>query len=103
VIIIRTRSGIFAGLERAPATTDCHCRRERIDMTACPAPKWSPWTAAASEELPAASTSPHDPAFMLYTLRQRRYAQKRRCIAMRTMLVTSRNYAHAGWVCELTT
>jgi len=40
---------------------------ERIDMYGLSCAKWSAWIAAASEELAAASTSPHDPAFMLYT------------------------------------
>src|SRR6267378_459386 len=47
---------------------------EKIDMHGLSCAKWSAWIAAASEELAAASTSPHDPAFMLYTS-GRRYAQ----------------------------
>src|SRR3989440_11572505 len=40
---------------------------EKIDMHHVAGAKWSTWTAAASEHLAAANTSPNDPAFMLYT------------------------------------
>ena len=40
---------------------------EKMDSNGVSFAKWSAWTAAASEQLAAANTSPHDPAFMLYT------------------------------------
>src|SRR6266849_5429425 len=40
---------------------------ERIGSNSVSCAKWSAWTAVASEQLAAANTSPHDPAFMLYT------------------------------------
>src|SRR5437870_9312323 len=40
---------------------------EKMDSNGVSFAKWSAWTAAASERLAAANTSPHDPAFMLYT------------------------------------
>src|SRR6266446_6809449 len=40
---------------------------EKINSNGVSFAKWSAWTAAASEQLAAASTSPRDPAFMLYT------------------------------------
>src|SRR2546421_8630675 len=41
--------------------------KEKIDLHHVAGAKWSTWTAAASEHLAAANTSPNDPAFMLYT------------------------------------
>ena len=40
---------------------------EKINSNGVSFAKWSAWKAAASEQLAAANTSPHDPAFMLYT------------------------------------
>jgi benzoate-CoA ligase len=40
---------------------------EKMDSNGVACAKWNLWTAAASEQLAAANTSPHDPAFMLYT------------------------------------
>jgi benzoate-CoA ligase family protein len=40
---------------------------EKMDLHGVSFAKWSAWTAAAADHLVAASTSPHDPAFMLYT------------------------------------
>src|ERR1700687_4111288 len=40
---------------------------ERMDLRGESFAKWNSWTAAAGEHLAAANTSPHDPAFMLYT------------------------------------
>src|SRR6266403_1806141 len=40
---------------------------EKINSNGVSFAKWNSWTAAASEQLAAAITSPHDPAFMLYT------------------------------------
>jgi len=40
---------------------------EKINSNGVSCAKWSAWKAAASEQLAAANTSPHDPAFMLYT------------------------------------
>jgi len=56
--------------------------------------KWSAWTAAASEELAAANTSSHDPAFMLYTSGSGG-TPKAAVHRHADMLVTSRNYARA--------
>jgi benzoate-CoA ligase len=67
---------------------------EKIGMHGLSCAKWSPWTAAASEELAAASTSPHDPAFMLYTSGSGG-TPKAAVHRHADMLVTSRNYAYA--------
>jgi len=56
---------------------------EKIDMHGLSCAKWSPWAAAASEQLAAASTSPHDPA-LCFTPPAAAVRPKRRCIAMRT-------------------
>ncbi len=40
---------------------------EKMDSNGVACAMWNSWTAAASEHLAAANTSPHDPAFMLYT------------------------------------
>src|ERR1700674_2084480 len=40
---------------------------EKINSNGVSFAKWNSWTAGASEQLAAANTSPHDPAFMLYT------------------------------------
>src|SRR6266481_5336685 len=40
---------------------------KKMDSNGAACAKWNSWTAAASEQLAAANTSPHDPAFMLYT------------------------------------
>ncbi len=39
----------------------------KMDLHGVSCAKWTAWIAAASEKLTAADTSPHDPAFMLYT------------------------------------
>src|SRR5438477_1430513 len=67
---------------------------EKIDMHHVAGAKWSTWTAAASEHLAAANTSPHDPAFMLYTSGSGG-RPKAAVHGHADMLVTSRNYAHA--------
>ena len=68
--------------------------KEKIDMHHVAGAKWSTWTAAASEHLTAANTSPHDPAFMLYTSGSGG-RPKAAVHGHADMLVTSRNYAHA--------
>src|SRR5882762_4390462 len=68
--------------------------KERMDSNGVFCAKWSAWTAAASEELAAANTSPHDPAFMLYTSGSGG-TPKAAVHRHADMLVTSRNYAHA--------
>jgi benzoate-CoA ligase len=40
---------------------------EEIETGGVVCAKWNEWTAASSEQLGPAETSPHDPAFMLYT------------------------------------
>src|SRR6266849_4499130 len=40
---------------------------EKMDSNGVACANWTAWTAAAGEHLVAADTSPHDPAFMLYT------------------------------------
>ena len=55
--------------------------------------KWSEWTAAASERLDAAETSPRDPAFFLYTSGSGG-SPKAAVHQHKDMLVTSRSYAH---------
>jgi len=40
---------------------------QKMDSKGVACEKWSAWTAAASEHLATANTSPRDPAFMLYT------------------------------------
>src|SRR5467141_751938 len=39
----------------------------KMDLRGVSCAKWTAWIAAASEKLTTADTSPHDPAFMLYT------------------------------------
>jgi benzoate-CoA ligase family protein len=40
---------------------------EKSDLHGVSSAKWSPWIAAASDQLVAVDTAPQDPAFMLYT------------------------------------
>ena len=68
--------------------------KERMDSNGVFCAKWSAWTAAASEELAAANTSSHDPAFMLYTSGSGG-TPKAAVHRHADMLVTSRNYARA--------
>src|SRR5438552_12774388 len=68
--------------------------KEKIDLHHVAGAKWSTWTAAASEHLTAANTSPHDPAFMLYTSGSGG-RPKAAVHGHADMLVSSRNYAHA--------
>jgi benzoate-CoA ligase len=65
---------------------------ETPDSSGVPCAKWSPWTAGASEQLAAADTSPHDPAFMLYTSGSGG-TPKAAVHRHADMLVTSRTYA----------
>jgi benzoate-CoA ligase family protein len=53
--------------------------------------KWSAWIAAAGEQLATADTSPHDPAFMLYTSGSGG-TPKAAVHRHADMLITSRNY-----------
>jgi len=55
--------------------------------------KWREWTGGAGERLPAAETSPHDPAFLLYTSGSGG-TPKAAVHLHKDMLVTSRSYAH---------
>src|SRR6202158_5645556 len=67
---------------------------ERIDSNGVSCAEWNSWIAAAGEQLAAANTSPHDPAFMLYTSGSGGTpTEGGACHA--DMLVTGRNYAHA--------
>jgi len=65
---------------------------EKIETHGVSCAKWGAWTAAASEQLLAADTSPSDPAFMLYTSGSGG-APKAAVHRHLDMLVTSRNYA----------
>src|SRR5229473_3561281 len=65
---------------------------EKMDLHGVACAKWSAWTAAAGEHLLAAETSPHDPAFMLYTSGSGG-TPKAAVHRHADMLVTSRNYA----------
>src|SRR5258708_16665208 len=66
---------------------------EKMDSNGVACAKWNEWTAAAGEHLLAADTSPHDPAFMLYTSGSGG-PPKAAVHRHADMLVTSRNYAH---------
>src|SRR5260370_22570963 len=66
--------------------------REQMNTHGVSHAKWSEWTAAASEQLLAENTSPHDPAFMLYTSGSRG-APKAAVHRHADMLVATRNYA----------
>ncbi len=66
---------------------------EKMDSNGVACVKWNEWTAAAGEHLLAADTSPHDPAFMLYTSGSGG-PPKAAVHRHADMLVTSRNYAH---------
>src|SRR5947208_3110634 len=68
--------------------------QEKMDSNGVSFAKWSAWTAAASEQLAAANTSPHDPAFMLYTSGSGG-TPKAAVHRHADMLVSSRNYAQA--------
>src|SRR5229473_8446211 len=65
---------------------------EKMDSNGVACVKWNAWTAAAGEHLVAADTSPHDPAFMLYTSGSGG-TPKAAVHRHGDMLVTSRNYA----------
>jgi len=65
---------------------------EKINLHGVACAKWSAWTAAASQHLAVADTSPGDPAFMLYTSGSGG-APKAAVHRHADMLVTSRNYA----------
>jgi benzoate-CoA ligase len=65
---------------------------EKLDSNGASRAKWIPWTAAASEQLLAAHTSPHDPALMLYTSGSGG-TPKAAVHRHADMLVTARNYA----------
>jgi benzoate-CoA ligase family protein len=67
---------------------------EKIDLHGVSCAKWSAWTAAASEQLAVADTSPHHPAFMLYTSGSGG-APKAAVHRHADMLVASRNYAQS--------
>src|SRR6202158_5792855 len=67
---------------------------EKINSNGVSFAKWNSWTAGASEQLAAAATSPHDPAFMLYTSGSGG-TPKAAVHRHADMLVTSRNYARA--------
>ena len=66
--------------------------QEEIETSGVTCAKWSEWTAAASERLVSAKTSPSDPAFMLYTSGSGG-APKAAVHRHGGMLVTSRSYA----------
>ncbi len=65
---------------------------EKMDSNGVACANWTAWTAAAGEHLVAADTSPHDPAFMLYTSGSGG-TPKAAVHRHGDMLVTSRNYA----------
>jgi len=65
---------------------------EKMNLHGVSCSKWNAWTAAAGEQLAAASTSPRDPAFMLYTSGSGG-TPKAAVHRHEDMLVTSRNYA----------
>jgi len=65
---------------------------EKTDLHGGACEKWSAYTALASDQLAAANTSPHDPAFMLYTSGSGG-TPKAAVHRHADMLVTSRNYA----------
>src|SRR5206468_1158535 len=66
--------------------------QEEIETSGVTCAKWSGWTAAASERLASAKTSPSDPAFMLYTSGSGG-TPKAAVHRHGDMLVTSRSYA----------
>src|SRR5260370_14101369 len=68
---------------------------DEMDSNGVACAEWSAWTAAAGEHLVAADTSPHDPAFMLYTSRSGG-TPKAAVHPHAEMLVTSRNDAFAA-------
>ena len=65
---------------------------DEMDSNGVACANWTAWTAAAGEHLVAADTSPHDPAFMLYTSGSGG-TPKAAVHRHGDMLVTSRNYA----------
>src|SRR6266851_1127983 len=64
----------------------------KMDLHGVSCSKWTAWIAAASEKLTTADTSPHDPAFMLYTSGSGG-TPKAAVHRHVDMLITSRNYA----------
>src|SRR6266571_1734487 len=66
--------------------------QEEIETSGVTCAKWREWTAAASERLASAKTSPSDPAFMLYTSGSGG-TPKAAVHRHGDMLVTSRSYA----------
>jgi benzoate-CoA ligase family protein len=64
----------------------------KINLHGVSCAKWNEWIAAASEQLAAAHTSPHDPAFMLYTSGSGG-APKAAVHRHADMLVTSRGFS----------
>jgi benzoate-CoA ligase len=65
---------------------------EKINLHGVSSANWSNWIAAASDQLSAADTLPHDSAFLLYTSGSGG-APKAAVHRHADMLVTSRNYA----------
>jgi benzoate-CoA ligase family protein len=65
---------------------------EKMNLHGVSCAKWSAWIAAAREQLAAADTSPHDPAFMLYTSGSGG-TPKAAVHRHADMLFTTRNYA----------
>jgi len=84
--------GVFASIERAPANTDCHCRRGENRHARPVLREVESMGSGGQRTACGASTSPHDPAFMLYTSGSGG-TPKAAVHRHADMLVTSRNYA----------